>query len=47
MVRLAAERGLADEGLLVRENLLAMARAGADLLITYHSEAAVREGWLA
>jgi len=46
MVKLMAREGLGDEGLLVRENLLAIARAGADLIITYHAEQAVKEEWL-
>lgn len=46
MVKLMAREGLANEGLLVRENLLAIARAGADLIITYHGEEAVKEGWI-
>ncbi|MDQ7005871.1 MAG: porphobilinogen synthase [Acidobacteriota bacterium] len=45
-VKAAAERGWLDEGRIVRENLLAMARAGADLLITYHARQALEEGWL-
>ncbi len=45
-VKAAAERGWLEESLVVRENLTAMARAGADLLITYHARDALREGWL-
>jgi len=30
----------------VRENLVAFARAGADLTITYHAREALRNGWL-
>ena len=47
MVKAAAKAGLLDEGAVVRENLLAMRRAGADLVITYHARDAVRNGWLA
>ena len=46
MVKRAAAAGLVDEAALVRENLLAMRRAGADLIITYHGRDAVRGGWL-
>lgn len=45
-VKAAAERGWLDEAAIVRENLLAMRRAGADVLITYHAREALREGWL-
>ena len=46
MVKAAAANGWVDERLVVRENLLAMARAGADIIITYHAREALREGWL-
>ena len=46
MVKAAAKAGLVDEGALVRENLTALRRAGADLVITYHARDAVRNGWL-
>jgi porphobilinogen synthase len=45
-VKAAAERGWIDEAAVVRENLLAMARAGADLVITYHAREALAGGWL-
>ncbi len=45
-VKAAAARGWLDEARVVRENLLAIARAGADLIITYHGRDALREGWL-
>ncbi len=45
-VKAAAERGWIDEGAVVRENLLAFARAGADLVITYHAREALQKGWL-
>jgi porphobilinogen synthase len=44
MVRLAAERGLADEQRLVTEVLTSIKRAGADIIITYHALQAAR--WL-
>ena len=37
MVKAAAERGWIDERRIVTENLLAMKRAGADIIITYHA----------
>ncbi len=46
MVKAAAERGWCDEAAVVRENLHAMARAGADVLITYHAREALSNGWL-
>lgn len=46
MVKAAAERGWIDEGAVVRETLLAMRRAGADLVISYHASEALREGWI-
>lgn len=46
MVKAAAAAGMVDEGAIVRENLLAMRRAGADLLITYHGREALTRGWL-
>jgi porphobilinogen synthase len=45
-VKAAAVRGWIDEGAVVHENLLAMTRAGADVLVTYHARDAAREGWL-
>jgi porphobilinogen synthase len=46
MVKAAARAGWLEEPRVVRENLWAMARAGADILITYHGRDALREGWL-
>jgi porphobilinogen synthase len=45
-VKAAAERGWLDEAGVVRENLQAMVRAGADLVITYHAREALRRRWL-
>jgi len=45
-VKAAAARGWLDEPMIVRENLQAMARAGADILITYHARDALAGGWL-
>ena len=45
-VKAAAERGWVDEAAIVRENLFAMRRAGADAIITYHARDAAAGGWL-
>ncbi|MHB8606263.1 MAG: porphobilinogen synthase [Thermoplasmatota archaeon] len=45
-VKLMAKAGYADEGALVRENLTAIKRAGADIILTYHARDAVANGWL-
>lgn len=47
MVKAAAQAGWIDEAALVRENFLAMRRAGADLIVTYHARDALAGGWLA
>lgn len=46
LVKAAAQAGLVDEPRLVIENLHAMRRAGADILITYHGREALKGGWL-
>ncbi|HEX2065802.1 MAG TPA: porphobilinogen synthase [Candidatus Thermoplasmatota archaeon] len=46
MVKAAARAGLVEEAAIVRENLTAMARAGADWIVTYHAREALQEGWL-
>ena len=46
-VKAAARNGWVEEKAIVRENLIAFARAGADLLITYHGRDALQGGWLA
>jgi porphobilinogen synthase len=46
MVKAAAARGWIDEGAVVRETLLAMRRAGADLVISYHAREALEQGWV-
>jgi porphobilinogen synthase len=45
-VKAAAERGWLDEAAVVRENLHAMVRAGANIVITYHARAALAGRWL-
>ncbi|HVS19405.1 MAG TPA: porphobilinogen synthase [Planctomycetota bacterium] len=46
MVKAAAQRGWIDEGAVVRETLLAMRRAGADLVVSYHAREALEKGWI-
>jgi porphobilinogen synthase len=46
LVKHAAEAGLVDLQAIVLENLHAMRRAGADLLITYHAREALTKGWI-
>ena len=45
-VKAAAAQGWLDEAAIVRENLQAMVRAGADVVITYHAREALRGRWL-
>jgi len=45
-VKAAAANGWLDEAQVVRENLQAIRRAGADQIITYHAADAIRGGWL-
>ncbi len=45
-VKAAAAKGWLDESGVVRENLLAIKRAGADIVITYHARDALAGGWL-
>ena len=45
-VKAAARAGWLDEAAVVRENLQAMVRAGADVVITYHARAALAGRWL-
>lgn len=47
MVKHAAAAGALDEPRAVREALLCMRRAGADLIISYHAVEAAARGWLA
>ncbi|MFN8713470.1 MAG: porphobilinogen synthase [Bacteroidota bacterium] len=46
MVKNAAAAGLIDEQRIVMENMTAFARAGADIVITYHARDIVEKGWL-
>ena len=45
-IKAAAANGWLDEARVVRENLMGIRRAGADLIITYHCRDALREKWL-
>ncbi len=45
-IKAAAERGWLDEPRVVAENLVALRRAGADILITYYAREALRGAWL-
>jgi porphobilinogen synthase len=45
-VKAAAANGWLDEARIVRENLLAIRRAGADQIITYHARDALEGKWL-
>lgn len=46
MIKVAAQAGVLDEALAVRESLMAIRRAGADLIISYHAVDALEQGWL-
>ena len=46
MVKAAAKLGYVDEAMLTREILTAIFRAGADMVISYHTRDVFREGWL-
>jgi porphobilinogen synthase len=38
MVKAAAKMGWIDENAIIRENMIAFKRAGADIIITYHAK---------
>jgi porphobilinogen synthase len=44
-VKLMSRAGLADEKLMVLENLTAIQRAGASIILTYHLRDILRNGW--
>jgi porphobilinogen synthase len=46
MVKLMVRDGCADERQLVLENLTAISRAGADIILTYHLRDILKQGWL-
>ncbi len=45
MVKLLAQAGLADEKAMVLENLTAIQRAGANIILTYHLRDILKNGW--
>lgn len=46
MVKAAAEKGWIDEQKIVMENMHAFARAGANIIITYHTKDIFEKGWI-
>lgn len=44
MVKAAAQQGWINEEAIIRENLIAFKRAGADIIITYHAKEALEKG---
>jgi len=46
MVKMAVKHGLVKEQQLVMENMYAFARAGADIIISYHTRDILEKGWL-
>jgi porphobilinogen synthase len=46
MVKLAAQKGYLDEEKIVMENMMAFARAGADIIISYHTRDILKNIWL-
>jgi porphobilinogen synthase len=46
MVKAAANAGMIDEQKIVMENMFAFARAGADIIITYHAKDIVMHKWM-
>lgn len=46
MVKVAAQNGWINEDAIIRENLIAFKRAGADIIITYHAKEALEKGLL-
>ena len=46
MVKAAAKMGWIDENAIIRENMIAFKRAGADIIITYHAKEILEKGLL-
>ena len=46
MVKVLSASGLVDERKMALENLTAIRRSGADIIITYFAEFIAAEGWL-
>ena len=45
-VKALAKEGFADEAALTLENLTAISRAGASIILTYHLRDILRHGWI-
>jgi porphobilinogen synthase len=45
MVKAAAEKGFIDEERVVREIMTSFFRAGADMVISYHTRDIFKKGW--
>ena len=46
MVKAAAKAGYIDEQKITMENMIAFARAGADIVITYHAREILEKRWM-
>ncbi len=46
MVKMAAKAGFIDEQKIVMENMFAFTRAGASIIITYHTRDILEKGWM-
>jgi porphobilinogen synthase len=46
IVKIMAREGMVDEKEMVLENLTAITRAGADIILTYHLRDILKGGWL-
>jgi porphobilinogen synthase len=46
MLKSAAAAGALDEAAVVRESLLSISRAGADLIVSYYAAEVLEKGWL-
>ncbi|MEO6883376.1 MAG: porphobilinogen synthase [Bacteroidia bacterium] len=46
MLKAAAQKGWIDEQKMVMENMYAFARAGADIIISYHTKDIFEKGWI-
>jgi len=46
MILAGCERGYLVKERIIRETLIAIKRAGADLILTYFAKEAAREGWI-
>lgn len=46
MLKYAAQKGLIDEAKMTMENMYAFARAGADIIISYHAKEILQRKWL-